>query len=98
MIREAAWSVAANSGFVFGCTMIGVAEYLLHLNGVHDKVLGGLFMTPLGFERSDGLQNLTESLFAARVLPPGIYVVIHNQAFPVEHVRKDQEHSRFIPA
>src|SRR5690242_5577600 len=27
-------------------------------------------MTPLGFEGSDGLQNLTESLFAARTLPP----------------------------
>ena len=28
-------------------------------------------MTPLGFESSDGLQNLTESFFAARVLEPG---------------------------
>jgi len=25
-------------------------------------------MSPLGFEKSDGLQNLTESLFAARLL------------------------------
>jgi L-asparaginase len=53
-------------------------------------------MTPLGFEASDGLQNLTESLFAARVLEPGIYVVIHNQAFPVDRVRKDREAARFI--
>jgi L-asparaginase len=53
-------------------------------------------MTPLGFEASDGLQNLTESLFAARVLPPGIYVVIHNQAFPVDQVRKDKEQARFV--
>ncbi|HEY2974586.1 MAG TPA: asparaginase, partial [Pyrinomonadaceae bacterium] len=52
-------------------------------------------MTPLGFEGSDGLQNLTESLFAARVLDPGIYVVIHNQAFPVDRVRKDQQLARF---
>jgi L-asparaginase len=29
-------------------------------------------MTPLGFERSDGLQNLTESLLAARLLQPGV--------------------------
>ena len=35
-------------------------------------------MTPLGFEASDGLQNLTESLLAARVLAPGVYVVMHN--------------------
>lgn len=53
-------------------------------------------MTPLGFEGSDGLQNLTESLFAVRILPPGIYVVMHNQAFPIDRVRKDRETSRFV--
>jgi L-asparaginase len=55
-------------------------------------------MTPLGFERSDGLQNLTESLFAARILPPGIWIVIHNQVFDAAQARKDREHARFIPA
>ena len=53
-------------------------------------------MTPIGFEGSDGLQNLTESLFAVRVLGPGIYVVMHNQAFPIDRVRKDRETSRFV--
>src|SRR5260370_10719149 len=53
-------------------------------------------MTPLGFEGSDGLQNLTESLFAARTLPPGVYVVMHNQAFPVDKVRKDRELARGV--
>lgn len=53
-------------------------------------------MTPLGFESSDGLQNLTESLFAARMLPPGVYVVMHNQAFPIGQVRKDRELARFV--
>ena len=53
-------------------------------------------MTPLGFESSDGLQNLTESLFAARVLAPGVYVVMHNQAFPIGHARKDRELARFV--
>ena len=53
-------------------------------------------MTPLGFEGSDGLQNLTESLFAARVLMPGVYVVMHNQVFPVDRVRKDRELARFV--
>ncbi len=53
-------------------------------------------MTPLGFERSDGLQNLTESLFAARTLQPGVWVVLHNQAFDVDHVRKDRELARFV--
>jgi L-asparaginase len=53
-------------------------------------------MTPLGFERSDGLQNLTESLFAARTLPPGIWIVMHNQVFDVERARKDRELARFV--
>ena len=53
-------------------------------------------MTPLGFEGSDGLQNLTESLFSVRILDPGIYVVMHNQAFPIDRVRKDRETSRFV--
>jgi len=53
-------------------------------------------MTPLGFEGSDGLQNLTESLFAVRIFGPGIYVVMHNQAFPIDRVRKDRETSRFV--
>ena len=53
-------------------------------------------MTPLGFEKSDGLQNLTESLLAARLLPPGVYVVIHSQVFPIDRVRKDRKHARFV--
>jgi len=53
-------------------------------------------MTPLGFERSDGLQNLTESLLAARIVQPGVYLVIHNQVFPIGRVRKDREHARFV--
>jgi L-asparaginase len=53
-------------------------------------------MTPLGFEGSDGLQNLTESFFAARVLAPGIYVVMHNQVFPVDRVKKDHALARFV--
>jgi L-asparaginase len=53
-------------------------------------------MTPLGFEGSDGLKNLTESLLAIRLLPPGIYIVIHGQVFPVGRVRKDRALSQFV--
>ena len=53
-------------------------------------------MTPIGFEGSDGLQNLTESLFAVRILDPGIYLVMHNQVFPIDRVRKEREASRFV--
>jgi L-asparaginase len=55
-------------------------------------------MTPLGFEGTDGLQNLTESLLAARLLPVGIHVVMHSQVFPIRHVRKDRERAEFVYA
>ncbi len=61
----------------------------------HPVILTGA-MTPLGFERSDGLQNLTESLFAARVLQAGVWIVMHGDVFDVDHARKDREHARFI--
>jgi L-asparaginase len=53
-------------------------------------------MAPLGFEASDGLQNLTESLFAVRLLEPGVFVVIHSQVFPIDCVRKDKELGMFV--
>ena len=53
-------------------------------------------MRPLGFEGSDGLQNLTESLLAARLLGPGVFVVIHGQAFPTDQVRKDKDLGTFV--
>jgi L-asparaginase len=53
-------------------------------------------MTPLGFEGSDGLQNLTESLLAVQLIRAGVYVVMHNQVFPVHRVRKDHALGRFV--
>jgi L-asparaginase len=53
-------------------------------------------MIPLGFESSDALQNLTESLFAARFVNPGVYVVIHGEIFPIYQVRKDRAAGRFV--
>ena len=53
-------------------------------------------MSPLGFEGSDGLQNLTESLMAARLLGEGVFVVMHGQVFPVDKVRKDKDKATFV--
>lgn len=53
-------------------------------------------MTPLGFEGSDALQNLTESLFAARLLSAGVFVVMHGQVFPVGRVQKDKNKATFV--
>jgi len=78
-------------------TMVQTGLYLKEaLTDLNAPVVLTGAMTPLGFEGSDGLQNLTESLFAVRILAPGIYVVMHNQAFPIDRVRKDHETSRFV--
>jgi L-asparaginase len=53
-------------------------------------------MSPLGFERSDGLQNLTESLLAARIVGAGVWLVMHGQVFPIEGTRKDRERATFV--
>ncbi len=53
-------------------------------------------MIPLGFEGSDGLQNLTESLLAAQLLSPGIYIVMHGSVYPANHIRKDHSLGRFL--
>jgi L-asparaginase len=53
-------------------------------------------MKPLGFDRSDGLQNLTESLLAARLLRGGAFIVFHGQVFQVDSARKDKELGTFV--
>jgi L-asparaginase len=53
-------------------------------------------MRPLGFEHSDGLQNLTESLLAARLLAPGVYIVFHGQVFPADRAVKDRDLGTFV--
>jgi L-asparaginase len=53
-------------------------------------------MRPLGFEHSDGLQNLTESLLAARLLAPGVYIAIHGQIFPAHRAQKDRDLGTFV--
>jgi L-asparaginase len=78
-------------------TMVETGRLLKQrMNDVKHAVILTGAMTPLGFERSDGLQNLTESLFAARVLSPGVWIVMHGQVFDVDHARKDRELARFV--
>jgi L-asparaginase len=52
-------------------------------------------MIPLGFENSDGLQNQTEAIMATLFLPPGVWVVIHGQVFPVDNARKNKDRGTF---
>jgi L-asparaginase len=47
-------------------------------------------MRPYEFRDSDALQNVTESLLAARLLGAGVYVVMHNRVLRFPGVYKDR--------
>lgn len=53
-------------------------------------------MRPYEMSRSDALQNLTEALFAASTLPPGVYCVAHGKALKFPGVRKDRDRGTFV--
>jgi L-asparaginase len=78
-------------------TMVATGLYLQRaLSDLETPIVLTGAMTPLGFEGSDGLQNLTESLLAVQLLSPGIYIVIHGRAYPGDRVRKDHLQGRFV--
>ena len=53
-------------------------------------------MRPYEFRDSDALQNVTEALLAARLVPPGVYVVMHNRVLRFPGVVKDREARTFV--
>ncbi len=48
-------------------------------------------MRPYEFKDSDTLQNVTEALLAARLVAPGVYVVMHNRVLQFPGVVKDRQ-------
>ena len=52
-------------------------------------------MRPFEMSRSDALQNLTEAVFAAGVLAPGVYAAAHGRAIAFPGVCKDRERGTF---
>ena len=56
-----------------------------------DRDLTKTAAMPLGFEESDGLQDLTESLLASRLSQPGVFIVFHGKIHRVHEARKDRE-------
>lgn len=47
-------------------------------------------MKPLGFIDSDAIQNVTEAMFAAQNVKPGVYISFHNRLFNIPGVRKNK--------
>jgi L-asparaginase len=53
-------------------------------------------MRPYEFRDSDALQNVTEAMLAARLLEPGVYVVMHNRILKFPGVVKDRQAGEFF--
>ncbi len=53
-------------------------------------------MRPYEMRSTDALQNLTEALLSVQLLPPGVYVSMHNTVLQFPGVTKDRQHGRFI--
>lgn len=53
-------------------------------------------MRPYELRNTDALQNLTEALLAVQILPPGVYVVMHNTALRFPGVVKDHRKMTFV--
>lgn len=85
---------------VHGTDTLAQTGDVLH-NGLLDLrkpvVLTGA-MRPYEFRDTDAFQNLTEGLLACRLLPPGVYVAMHNQVLRFPGVLKDRQKMTFSRA
>ncbi len=70
---------------------------LLHreLRGLTVPVILTGAMRPYEFRDTDALQNVIEALLAARLVSPGVYVVMHNRVLRFPGVTKDPEKLTF---
>jgi L-asparaginase len=55
-------------------------------------------MRPYELRSTDALQNLTEALLAVQLLPPGVYVSMHNHVLAFPGVVKDRALGTFVRA
>ena len=72
-------------------------ERLVELVGTPARpvVLTGA-MRPYELRSTDALQNLTEALIAVQLLPPGVYVCMHNHVLQFPGVVKDRQLGTFV--
>jgi L-asparaginase len=55
-------------------------------------------MRPYELRATDALQNLTEALLAVQLVPPGVYVAMHDQVLQFPGVVKDRAKGTFVKA
>ncbi len=84
---------------VHGTDTLSKTGELLHreLDELEFPVILTGAMRPYEFRDTDALQNVTEALLAARLLDPGVYVVMHNRVLRFPGVFKDRQALTFRP-
>jgi len=84
---------------VHGTDTLSKTGEALHaeLEGLQHPVILTGAMRPYEFRDTDALQNVTEALLAARLLQPGVYVVMHNRVLSFPGVFKDRRSLTFRP-
>jgi L-asparaginase len=55
-------------------------------------------MRPYELRATDATQNLVEALLAVQLVPPGVYVAMHNQVLAFPGVIKDRARGTFVKA
>jgi L-asparaginase len=55
-------------------------------------------MRPYVMRNTDALQNLIEALLAVQLLPPGVFVAMHNRVLQFPGVVKDRDRGTFVRA
>jgi L-asparaginase len=85
---------------VHGTDTLTVTGEYLHANlpDLRRPVVLTGAMRPYEFRDTDAFQNVTESFLACRILPPGVYAVLHNQALRFPGVAKDRARMTFTSA
>jgi len=53
-------------------------------------------MVPFATADSDGLQNVAQAVMAARLLPPGVYGVLHSRVIAATQIAKDYDRLTMI--
>jgi L-asparaginase len=66
-----------------------------NLSGLAKPIVLTGAIRPYEFRDTDAYQNVTEALLACRLLAPGVYVVMHNQALAFPGVVKDRRRLTF---
>ena len=91
--------IARTSGVVVvhGTDRLAVSgERIVQLGTPASAIVFTGAMRPYELRSTDALQNLTEALLAVQLLPPGVYVSMHNQVLQFPGVRKDPTRGTFV--